>query len=84
VWDFAPDIYIKKWVKIHSDFGEQKKKISRAIVNEAQKILSIPIQREKVPQLNQPKRYKCRYEECGKAFSDQSSLKKHMLTHGAK
>ena len=26
--------------------------------------------------------YRCKQEDCGKVFSDQPSLKKHMITHG--
>ena len=31
-----------------------------------------------------PKIYKCKLEDCGKEFSDASSLKKHSSTHGEK
>ncbi|KRX09277.1 hypothetical protein PPERSA_05946 [Pseudocohnilembus persalinus] len=35
-------------------------------------------------ELQSLKKYVCRFEECGKTYPDSSSLKKHMLTHGAK
>lgn len=31
-----------------------------------------------------PKTYKCNHPDCGKTFTDNASLKKHMLVHGEK
>jgi uncharacterized Zn-finger protein len=29
-----------------------------------------------------PKKYQCSFDECGKIFMDNGSMRKHMLTHG--
>lgn len=60
ILDYAPDIFIRKWVREEDDSGTflREKEVIRV--------------------------HKCKQEDCGKIFPDFSSLKKHMLVHGAR
>jgi len=89
VWDWAPDIWVKKWVKVFNDEEEiappkereNMFKVHKCKYEECGKIF-YDIGSLKKHQLTHGERqFVCTVEGCGKKFLDNSKLRRHQLVH---
>jgi len=89
VWDWAPDIWVKKWIKVYTDEEEiplpprQRElfKVHKCKYDECGKIF-YDIGSLKKHQLTHGERqFICTVEGCGKKFLDNSKLRRHQLVH---
>jgi len=84
VIEFFPEIWVKKWVLVHDSFDTHKRSDSHSQYSEFSAQESME---EKIPKKSRKdpnKKHVCQFPNCGKNFSDSSSLRKHMATHGEK
>ena len=81
VFEFTKEIWIKKWVLVDGgeDIGDNNVMLVYLNKNYLQTYYSSS---SKPYKEGLPKKYQCSFDECRKIFTDSSSLRKHLLTHG--
>jgi len=84
VIEFAPEIWVKKWVLVHDTPEIRKRSDSHSQYSEFSAHESFDEKPQKKAKKDINRKYICQFQNCGKIFSDSSSLRKHMATHGEK
>lgn len=74
-----------KWVKFDNSLEFSQDIYIRKWVRLSDPIVKIKPDQKQIPsKKEEQKYYKCKFDECGKIFSDSMSLKKHLAAHGEK